>query len=187
MAIGFFADRRAIIFALCCSDLDYFSTVKLVNYIRSEVKHGNQKPDVSSKSFFDDDKYMMPALEDDALLYSLDDIFEDQLPVTTDDKPAQDSSDSATRIQQLEQELSRLRGQFDEYKEMVRNSLDRKIVDEGKGEDNVAGCSRQDLEAPSAGKFHRAEEDYFSSYSYNGRTAADVSETRSRLITDRER
>jgi protein arginine N-methyltransferase 3 len=151
------------------------------------VKRGNQKPDVTSRSTFDDEKYMMPALEDDALLYSLDDIFEDQLPVTTNDNPAQEASDSATRIQQLEQELGRLRGQFDEYKEMVRNSFDRKIVDEDKGEVDAAGGSRQDPEAPSAGKFHRAEEDYFSSYSYNGRISAEVSETRYKSITDRKR
>ncbi|KIW97759.1 uncharacterized protein Z519_01343 [Cladophialophora bantiana CBS 173.52] len=57
--------------------LDYLGLVRLVNYIRSEVKAGNLQPDVSSKALFDDEKYLKPVLEDDALLYSLEDVFEE--------------------------------------------------------------------------------------------------------------
>ena len=54
--------------------------MKLVNYIRSEVLAGKQKPDVSNASSWADDKYLQPALDDDALLFSLDDIDERPVP-----------------------------------------------------------------------------------------------------------
>ncbi|KXT05267.1 hypothetical protein AC578_8348 [Pseudocercospora eumusae] len=61
-------------------NLDFYSSMKLVNYIRSEVLAGKQKPDVSNASSWADDKYLQPALEDDALLFSLDDIDERPVP-----------------------------------------------------------------------------------------------------------
>ena len=49
--------------------------IKLVNFVRSEVKEGRGSLlDMSTKSAFDDDRYLQPVLEDDALLYSLEDI-----------------------------------------------------------------------------------------------------------------
>ena len=54
--------------------LDFLEVVKLVNYIRSEVKLGVEKPDVSARSRFEDEQYLLPVLEDDALLWNLHDI-----------------------------------------------------------------------------------------------------------------
>ena len=52
-------------------------TIKLVNYVRREVKEGRgQSLNVSSSTVFEDDQYLQPVLEDDALLYNLEDIFE---------------------------------------------------------------------------------------------------------------
>lgn len=59
-------------------DLDFLDTIKLVNYVRSSVKDGNTTPDVSSKEKFQDEAYLKPVLEDDALLYSLDDIEDEE-------------------------------------------------------------------------------------------------------------
>lgn len=47
-----------------------------MNYIRSEVQSGKEKPDTSDPALWTDDKYMQPALDDDALLFSLDDIID---------------------------------------------------------------------------------------------------------------
>ncbi|WPG99991.1 Hypothetical protein R9X50_00281500 [Acrodontium crateriforme] len=62
-------------------DLDFYQTIKLVNYIRSEVANGNASatklPNVSDPSLWADDKYLQPALEDDALLFSLDELLEE--------------------------------------------------------------------------------------------------------------
>lgn len=49
--------------------------VKLVNFIRTQVKEGHGRSlDLSTASAFDDDRYLLPVLEDDALLYNLEDI-----------------------------------------------------------------------------------------------------------------
>lgn len=100
---------------------------------------------------------MMPVLDDDALLYSLDDIADEQLPVKEDKEEASGSVDPADRAQELERELSRLRGEFAEYKNMVTKSLEKDINEE----DGAQG--------PSLKRFERAEDGYFSSYSYNSK------------------
>ena len=120
------------------------------------MKAGNAKPDVSSRSLFEDDKYMIPTLEDDALLFSLDDISDEQLRVGESNEGKSGSSDPAGRVEELERELSRLRGEFAEYKDMVKKSLEKDLSN-GDGEMQGSGSRR----------FERAEEGYFSSYSYN--------------------
>ena len=54
--------------------LGFLESIKLVNYVRSVVKTENRFPVVSGKEDFEDSKYLYPFLEDDALLYSLDDL-----------------------------------------------------------------------------------------------------------------
>ena len=55
-------------------DLDFLGLVKLVNYVRKSVSQGRTSPDVSSKALFDDDLYLLPAMESDTVLYNLEDI-----------------------------------------------------------------------------------------------------------------
>lgn len=47
-----------------------------MNYIRSEVLAGKEKPAVDDAKLWEDDKFLQPALPDDALLFSLDDVIE---------------------------------------------------------------------------------------------------------------
>ncbi|KAK3628382.1 Ribosomal protein arginine N-methyltransferase rmt3 [Elasticomyces elasticus] len=60
--------------------LDFIATIQLINYIRSEVKSGltSLNPSISEADLnpdvFKQDKYMQPVLEDDALLYSIDEL-----------------------------------------------------------------------------------------------------------------
>ncbi|KAF2480148.1 hypothetical protein BDY17DRAFT_303309, partial [Neohortaea acidophila] len=56
--------------------LDFYSTIKLVNYIRSAVADGKPPdvPDLADPAVWADDRFMKPVLEDDALLYSLDEV-----------------------------------------------------------------------------------------------------------------
>lgn len=65
-------------------DLDFYSTIKLVNYIRQSVKNGaNGLPDTSSPEQWTDDQFLQPVLDDDALLFSLDDLIDfDRATVT---------------------------------------------------------------------------------------------------------
>lgn len=67
------------------AELDFYSSIKLVNYIRAEVKAGKEKPDVSDPTLWADDKYLQPTLEDDALLFGLDEL---------DDSPEADETDT---------------------------------------------------------------------------------------------
>ncbi|KAG9820550.1 S-adenosyl-L-methionine-dependent methyltransferase, partial [Aureobasidium melanogenum] len=134
--------------------LDFFGAIKLVNYIRAEAKNGNSKPDVSSKSLFDDDKYMQPVLEDDALLFSLDDVLDSE-NAAGQDLPIGTSSDKTA---QLEAELARLRNQFAEYKLTVEKTLDDRWNEPAK--DGEAGSSNTKDE-------NHQDPGYFDSYSYN--------------------
>ncbi|KAK2747647.1 hypothetical protein FQN55_004816 [Onygenales sp. PD_40] len=145
-------------------DLDFLGTLRLVNYIRSEVKAGNTKPDVSSASLFEDEKYMKPVLEDDALLYSLDDLSEDSLADGDVEKPG--AAGQTSRIRELEEELERMRGDFEEYKAIVKRSLEKEVGSTA-GNDSSANTTGK-LETSGSSKFHEAESGYFTSYSYNG-------------------
>lgn len=133
--------------------LDFIGGIKLVNYIRAEAQKGNNKPDVSSKSVFDDDKFMQPVLEDDALLFSLDDVLAaGQGGDAAHDMPIGTSKD---QVAELEEELARLRLQFSEYRSAVEKTLDERWTEPAE-----AGESKKNENHQDPG--------YFDSYSYNG-------------------
>ncbi|KAJ5211663.1 Ribosomal protein arginine N-methyltransferase rmt3 [Penicillium cinerascens] len=136
--------------------LDFLDTIKLVNYVRSEVKAGNKTPDVSSKVKFADDAYMKPVLEDDALLYSLDDIAQDQ-----DAEPAS-GNEAERKVIELQEDLERLQTQFSEYRLAVQKSLADQLNKEDEKLEPGAYVKRS-----PADKIGEADEDYFTSYSYN--------------------
>jgi type I protein arginine methyltransferase len=159
------------------SDLDLIDTIKLVNYIRTEVKSGNKEPDVSSKSLFDDDIYLKPVLEDDPLLYSLEDL--EDGPDTAGGGDKRISAEK--RVVELQEELERLRGQFSEYRLAVQRSIDVHLLldDDEKFTSSGPGL-RRDLTGKATEKAtgratekatdraQEVESDYFTSYSYNG-------------------
>lgn len=137
------------------SDLDYLGSVRLVNYLRSEIQKGNKEPSVSAASLFDDDAYLKPVLEDDALLYSLDDL--------TDEREIEDSQKpDEKRILELQEELEKLKLQFSEYRIAVQKSLGEQLAGQSTDEQPTQ------LEKPKKGKIEEADADYFTSYSFNG-------------------
>ncbi|PYI10279.1 ribosomal protein arginine N-methytransferase rmt3 [Aspergillus sclerotiicarbonarius CBS 121057] len=138
-------------------DLDFLGTIKLVNYIRTQVKEGNMSPDVSSTDKFEDEVYLKPVLEDDALLYSLDDI-EDETPETAG------GTDAERRVIELQEDLERLQTQFSEYREAVQKSMEEQMAKD----DEKLGSSPSVLSAQkAASKIEEADADYFTSYAYN--------------------
>ncbi|PYH33433.1 protein arginine methyltransferase RmtB [Aspergillus neoniger CBS 115656] len=139
-------------------DLDFLGTIKLVNYVRTQVKEGNMSPDVSSADKFEDDAYLKPVLEDDALLYSLDDI-EDETAETTG------GSDAERRVIELQEDLERLQTQFSEYREAVQKSMEEQLTKE----DEKLGSTLSDASAQkAANRVEEIDADYFTSYAYNG-------------------
>lgn len=116
---------------------------------------------MSSASLFQDEKYLKPFLEDDALLYNLDEISGEQ----EDGEP-----DSAVQVQNLEAELHQMREEFAEYKLMVQRAMNKSLKTEG-GDDvpsDATAASTSAGDAPAGTVHERAENDYFSSYSFNG-------------------
>lgn len=147
---------------LSSPDLDLIETIKLVNYIRSQVKAGNLQPNVSSKSLFDEDLYLKPTLEDDALLYNLEDLEDDNVGTVENKK-----QNAEKRVVELQEELDRLQGQFSEYRLAVQRSMNEQLwlEDETVVPDPATGNSQLETVAD---KTREADLDYFSSYSYNG-------------------
>lgn len=143
-------------------DLDFLGLIKLVNYIRSEVQSGNPNPDVSSRSNFDDDKYLQPVLENDALLYSLDDIFEDAGGLAP-----------TSEVDQLREQLASLQSHFTAYREEVQKAM----LDRLESSDATTESSHAGNHATGAG----SDNDYFKSYSYN---AIHESMIKDRIRTD---
>lgn len=151
--------------------------MKLVNFVRGEVQRGNKTLNISSKAVFEDDKYLQPVLEDDALLYSLDDILgnfaDDKEPLKNGNgygyqhgyQPEAHTPDPFDRVIQLEKELQRLQHQFTEYRETVSLTLENRwnITDDASG--SVNGIAKSNGTAPLS---QDDDTHYFSSYSTNG-------------------
>lgn len=139
--------------------------MKLVNYIRSEVKAGNKRPNWSTANAFEDDKYMKPVLEDDAILYSLDDVVD----VHDDGKLGGNEQIRQAEVEELRDELSRLQNQFSVYREQVQRALEHQIsVDPPNASSSLSSPSK--MPSPhdtKKGKAEDLEAGYFSSYSYN--------------------
>ncbi|KAK9849268.1 Ribosomal L11 methyltransferase [Penicillium brevicompactum] len=138
-------------------DLDFLDNIKLVNYVRSEVKNGNSNPDVSSKSKFEDDAYLKPVLEDDALLYSLDDLTEEQ-----GDESAP-SAETNRQVNELQEKLEQLQTQFSEYRQAVQKSMD----DQLSKEDEKLAEATPKPSAHTVDRLQEADDGYFVSYAYN--------------------
>ena len=153
--------------------LDYLGLVKLVNYVRSEERKGTQNVRlvIDDDSVFQDDRYLLPVLEDDALLYSLEDILEsDSSDRQAVDRPlANGLSEDKTvaRVVELEEELRRLQQQFKDYKETVDKTLESRW----NSSDSNDGPSRA---AENHNESKHEDTDYFKSYSYNGEEGPKV-------------
>jgi protein arginine N-methyltransferase 3 len=131
----------------------------LVNYVRTEVKNGNNTPDVSSKSKFEDDLYLKPVLEDDALLYSLDDLAEEQ---AEDSAP---STETNRQVNELQEKLDQLQTQFSEYRLAVQKSMDDQLSQE----DQKLSEATPKPSAHTTDRLQEADDGYFVSYAYNGK------------------
>ncbi|KAL4748600.1 hypothetical protein BDW72DRAFT_151407 [Aspergillus terricola var. indicus] len=139
-------------------DLEFLDTIKLVNYIRNSVKNGNMTPDLSSKDKFQSEVYLKPVLEDDALLYSLDDIEDEESGEAVGETQAE------RQVVELQEELERLRIQFSEYRLAVQKSLEEQLTKE----DEKLGSTPGQPAGRTSTKAEEVDSDYFTSYAYNG-------------------
>jgi protein arginine N-methyltransferase 3 len=143
--------------------LDFYGNIKLINFIRSQVHSGNKVSANISKEDLDDEKYLKPILEDDALLFSLDELPEimEGVDRTNGKEVSSGSEELASRISELEEQLRRVQLQFDNYRATVSETLDERW-----NEQSTASLSA----AVEAEKEEKRDDDshYFSYYSYIG-------------------
>jgi protein arginine N-methyltransferase 3 len=134
--------------------------IRFVNYVRSSVKAGNVQPDVSSKELWSDDRYLQPVLEDDAVLYSLDDldVADDSDSIKGPSTVAGELQGADSRLAELEEQLRRANQTIAAMKDM---SL--RIIESDTAGPDIAEASKS-VEAPKDDDSH-----YFSSYAYNGK------------------
>ena len=96
------------------SELDYLGAIKLINYIRRECREGRAKQlNLSTASIFQDDKYLQPVIEDDPLLYSLEEVFGEDFenfegdPQASGDHMRGAEDDGANKTAELQQALQK--------------------------------------------------------------------------------
>lgn len=147
--------------------LDFYGNIKLVNFIRSQVQAGKEIPSDITKDLFEDDRFLKPVLEDDAVLFTLDDLPEvtEQVPATNGESGSKDSTANSgslvARVSELEEELRKIQSQFDNYRITVSETLDDRWNDK-----SSSAPSKSEPET----KEEKRDDDshYFTSYSYNG-------------------
>lgn len=128
----------------------------------------------SAEEFVNEDKYFRPVLEDDALLFSVDDILE-MAQATQNGKSSTKSTpeqSNIAKIKELEEDLARLQAQFADYRNAVSTTLEERWNERGTaaGQAGSTGVVGQ-LTTTSTEPVKPARDDdthYFDSYSYNG-------------------
>lgn len=145
--------------------LDFYGCIKLVNYIRNEVKNGRLVLSNISKSDFEAEEFLKPVMEDDALLFNLGDLPEIdfmQRATNVDSVGINDSIRLLKRIEELEEELRKTQSQFSHYRSTVIETLDERWKDHSLAVDSSMSNGRVEVEKRDD------DSQYFKSYSYNG-------------------
>lgn len=138
--------------------LEFHDAIKLVNFIRACTHEKKSLPQVISIHDFSDDKYLKPVLENDALLFSLDEILLEG-PGNTENASPEQKPSPETRQKELEAELAAVNERFASYRMAVEETLDKRW-----GDENEAGKLGNEKKKDSS-------DYYFESYAYNGKTA----------------
>ncbi|KAI3552733.1 methyltransferase domain-containing protein [Colletotrichum lupini] len=145
--------------------LDFFGTVKLVNYIRQHIHDGSALPETISVDDIADERYMKPVIEDDALIMALTEL---DLDDETSGQLQQAPQGGASREAQLEEELAQLQSQFAKYRNAVEQTLDQRW-----GEDTPVPTQGEKPRDPDDKGVRKDESQYYwESYASN-----DIHET----------
>ncbi|KAL8671858.1 MAG: hypothetical protein Q9168_003648 [Polycauliona sp. 1 TL-2023] len=152
--------------------LETYGMIKLINYVREQVSRGLSRPDVSPKTFLDGDKYMKPFLDDDALLYSIDDIFDlVQQPSQSSAKESKQKL-SDEDIQELLKQNDQLREQVKYYRNAYQEAyLENLDLKERKGSEPKEDSPNHSTNGVRS-KTKDHDTHYFSSYDHS-----DIHET----------
>ncbi|UNI19728.1 Type I protein arginine methyltransferase [Purpureocillium takamizusanense] len=151
--------------------LDFLGAVKLVNFVRDSVKRGQPLPSPITLQDIASDGFLKPVLDNDAVLFSLDDVLE-----TVSAQASQDDGEQAAALRkrnaELEAELEVIQSSFASYRLTVQETLDRRWGDD-------QGVSTSPLTQTSNTQARDSSDYYFESYAFN-----DIHET---MLKDRVR
>ncbi|KAG5953467.1 hypothetical protein E4U53_005459 [Claviceps sorghi] len=137
--------------------LDFLGAVKLINFIRNHVRDKSTLPKQISREDIDDERYLSPVIENDAVIFSLDEVLDSasqnqDVAADTIKTPIDELLD---RNKTLESDLHSIREKFANYRLAVEQTLDRRW-----GVDDIPSL-------PSASRPKDTSSYYFESYAAN--------------------
>lgn len=156
--------------------LDFYGSIKLINFIRSSVRDGQSLPSEITMEQIQDDVYLRPVLGDDALIISLDDLPQENQQIV-DGGRSEDSITGSSREDgnlrkanaDLQAQLDSLSQQFANYRLAVQQTLDKRWGVDG---DDDSGESLVTTQASTSKPRQDDSEYYWESYAYH-----DIHET----------
>ncbi|KAF2488392.1 S-adenosyl-L-methionine-dependent methyltransferase [Lophium mytilinum] len=149
-------------------NLDFVETIKFINYIRTQVMLGHRDFSMDRETF-DIEEYARSPLDDDPLLYSLDDL-------PADDTPAQDDTPhnaaDLERIAELENAIQQLTLVHKAHNEMVQRMLAENSSETSSDSDSNTKtgpikpkkAAEEKLSGPA---LEKDNDNYFNGYAYN--------------------
>jgi protein arginine N-methyltransferase 3 len=105
---------------------------------------------------YEEDRFLKPILEDDAVLTSLDEVLD------FDAEPEGATTDGPDgELARTKRELAQLKLQFEEYRELASKTFQQRLR-------NANDDLEKEEEAATARQGKEHDENYFDSYAYNG-------------------
>ncbi|KAI1128017.1 S-adenosyl-L-methionine-dependent methyltransferase [Nemania abortiva] len=158
--------------------LDFHGCVKLVNFIRQRVHEGLPVSENISLADIDDDAYLKPVLDDDAVIIGLYDLPELAVPDAILSAQSNDTAalvnDLLKRNTELQEQLASVMFQYENYRADVSKTLDERWAETGA--DSNAGKTN---EAAGKGKSKDGveEKEDESKYYWESYAGVDIHET----------
>lgn len=121
--------------------LDFYGCIKLVNFIRQRVHEGLPVTEDIAWSAIDQEQYLKPVLDDDAVILALDDLPELAPAAAQGGGNAVLVDDLLKRNSDLQEELERVKAQFDSYRAAVSQTLDERWGDADQAEAESAAAA----------------------------------------------
>lgn len=143
--------------------------IKLINFVRSQVRQGLSHPDVSPERFIEGDEYLKPVIEDDAVLYSIDDIFDlAERQAHSSTNGTADTTHSHEQVQEMIRQIDLLREQAVYYRSALQKTYLEKLELLERTLSSEPKASGEGTSAPP--RENDSDSHYFSSYAHNGQS-----------------
>lgn len=133
-----------------------------MNYIRSEARQGRLDIDASSKEKFLDHQYLQPVLDNDAVLYSLEDLSDMDFPDFQNNTDGDATTSPEARIRKLEAQLRTSEGYIEHLENKTKYLND--LLDEGEA---VLELQQQSERSDSG-------DAYFKNYAQNSKSFSNL-------------